>query len=373
MLSFWEKNSFLNYDFIIIGSGILGLSTACSIKEKNSKAKVLVLERGIFPTGASTKNAGFACFGSLTEILTDIKNLGVNETVKLVEKRYKGIQKLRSRLGDANIGFENYGGYELIMEKYFNCIKELPYINRKLGYIFNEDVFQIKNHKIKEFGFETSQVKALVYSKFESQIDTGKMMNSLIDYANSIGIRILTGCEVSNYSEKENYVKVFIKGYNDTEAVFSAKKIFVCANAFIKNILPGLDIKPGRGQVLITKPVENLKFKGVFHIEEGFYYFRNFENRVLFGGGRNLDFDTEASSKFEMNERIINDLKKKLSDVILPGQKFEIDQCWTGIMGFTSNRLPMIENISDRVTCVMSCNGMGIALSSVIADEITNF
>ena len=38
------------------------------------KSKVLILERGIFPNGASTKNAGFATFGSLSEIISDNKN-----------------------------------------------------------------------------------------------------------------------------------------------------------------------------------------------------------------------------------------------------------------------------------------------------------
>ena len=86
MLSFWEKNSFLNYDYIIVGSGILGLSTACEIKESFPDKEILVLERGIFPTGASTKNAGFLCFGSLTEILADIKLKGEDNAIQLVEK-----------------------------------------------------------------------------------------------------------------------------------------------------------------------------------------------------------------------------------------------------------------------------------------------
>ena len=67
MLSFWEKDFFIAYDHIVVGSGIVGLSTAIAIKEKQPNSRVLVLERGIFPTGASTKNAGFACFGSLSE------------------------------------------------------------------------------------------------------------------------------------------------------------------------------------------------------------------------------------------------------------------------------------------------------------------
>jgi glycine/D-amino acid oxidase-like deaminating enzyme len=48
-------------------------------------------------------------------------------------------------------------------------------------------------------------------------------------------------------------------------------------------------LKPARAQVLITKPIDSLKIKGTFHMDRGYYYFRNIDNRVLIGGGRNLD------------------------------------------------------------------------------------
>lgn len=60
MISFWEKRSLVDYNYLVIGGGIVGLSTAISIKEKVPKSSVLVVERGILPSGASTKNAGFA-------------------------------------------------------------------------------------------------------------------------------------------------------------------------------------------------------------------------------------------------------------------------------------------------------------------------
>ena len=72
--SYWELNQyFKTYDLIVIGSGIVGLSTAISFLEKRKNATVLILERGVLPSGASTKNAGFACFGSPSELLNDIK------------------------------------------------------------------------------------------------------------------------------------------------------------------------------------------------------------------------------------------------------------------------------------------------------------
>ena len=61
MFSYWEQQSFTSYDYVIIGSGIVGLSTAIELKEKFPGATVLILERGLLPTGASSRNAGFAC------------------------------------------------------------------------------------------------------------------------------------------------------------------------------------------------------------------------------------------------------------------------------------------------------------------------
>jgi glycine/D-amino acid oxidase-like deaminating enzyme len=370
-LSFWEKESFINYDFIIIGSGILGLSVACEIMENDPGRSVLILEKGLIPSGASTKNAGFACFGSLTEILSDFKRIGVEETIELVKNRYDGINILRSRLSDEKTGYLNYGGYELIDKTQLDLLERTDEVNEKLKFIFPDNAFEITNFLINEFGFNDEKVKALVYSRFESQIDTGKMMRALIDYASSLGIKIINGCEAESINEKENYVKVITQSHSGKDKIdFNAKSVIVCANAFTGKFYPEMNIKPGRGQVIVTKPIPGLKFKGVFHFDEGFYYFRNFENRVIFGGGRNMDFETEETSEFDSNEIILNDLIEKLDNIILPGQDYEVDYNWSGIMGFNDSKRPEIKKISDRITTAISCNGMGIALSSFVAKNI---
>jgi len=61
MLSYWEQESFTRYHHVVIGAGIVGLSAAIELKEHFPKQSVLVLELGLLPTGASTRNAGFAC------------------------------------------------------------------------------------------------------------------------------------------------------------------------------------------------------------------------------------------------------------------------------------------------------------------------
>ncbi len=106
-VSFWEKESFYNdIDFVIIGSGIVGLSSAIELKNKYPKAKVVILEKGVLPSGASTKNAGFACFGSPTEILDDLSIMSEEEVFSMVKKRWEGLVNLKKLLGEDNLGFE---------------------------------------------------------------------------------------------------------------------------------------------------------------------------------------------------------------------------------------------------------------------------
>ena len=87
-LSFWEKEVYFNdVDFLIIGSGITGYICALNIRKNNPKAKILVIERGVLPTGASSKNAGFACFGSATELIDDLSHIKESEIWETFEMR----------------------------------------------------------------------------------------------------------------------------------------------------------------------------------------------------------------------------------------------------------------------------------------------
>ena len=75
--SYWERTQFMNeIDFIVIGAGIVGYSTALRLKKLHPNSRVVILERGNLPSGASSKNAGFACFGSASEIYDDIQEFG---------------------------------------------------------------------------------------------------------------------------------------------------------------------------------------------------------------------------------------------------------------------------------------------------------
>ena len=109
-LSYWEKDTyFSNIDVLIIGSGIVGLTAALELKAANPSRKIIVIERGFLPCGASSKNAGFSCFGSVSELLDDLTKNSEDNVFQIVEKRWKGLQQLRKNLGDQNL--ELYNNY----------------------------------------------------------------------------------------------------------------------------------------------------------------------------------------------------------------------------------------------------------------------
>jgi len=271
MFSIWEKQSYLRSDIVIIGGGILELSTACSIKEQYPERTVLVLEKGILPTGASTKNAGFACFGSLTELVSDMKSMGQSLMLQLVEKRWRGLAMLDQRLGEEAMDFQHFGGFELLMENELDVYQHIDAINQLLFPLFQMEVYHSAPSKIIEFGFNKEVVKDIIFNPFEGQLDTGKMMKALLRVSQSLGVEVITGAEVIGLHSTGSAVEVEVRN-GKAPIYFSANKVAVCTNAFLPMLFPEMRVKPGRGQVLITKPIPNLKIKGtLFEGFEGFF------------------------------------------------------------------------------------------------------
>ena len=366
MLSFWEKEAFLTYDFIVVGAGITGLSTAISIKELKPNSKVLILERGLLPTGASTKNAGFACFGSVTELLADLKSMTQDELLNLVERRYRGLKTLRQRLGDTQIQYEPLGGYELLDATNESAIERIEFLNGLLKSLFKEQVYADVTNKIDDFGFSRQHASAMIFNQYEGQLHTGKMMDSLWTLAMEKGVKIITGAHVNHIS----HGKVEVAHQSGQTLELKADQVAVCTNAFTKKLFPEIELKPGRGIVLVTRPIENLPFEGSFHMDEGYYYFRNIDQRVIFGGGRHLDFDGETTTEFEVNQKIAAVLKEKLSSIILPNTRHEVEHWWTGIMAFGDTKAPVVKRLDAHTVVGARLGGMGVAIGSLVGEEV---
>jgi glycine/D-amino acid oxidase-like deaminating enzyme len=372
MISIWEQETFFApQDIIIAGSGFTGLWSAFFLKKKSPNLRVTVLDRGLIPTGASTRNAGFACFGSLSELVYDGALMGVEKMQQLVEMRYKGLQRIQKQFAASQIDFDSCGGYELYgpgqnihAEK---LEADIRYINTLLADITgSKNCFKNADKDIPEFGF--GQTKHLVKNKLEGYLHSGKLLQALLQLVQGMGVQVLSGMEIQSYEHKGYSLEL----HTSQGITFTTSQLLVCTNAFAKSLLPDADIVPARGQVLLTTPIEGLHWKGTFHADEGYYYFRNLGNRVLLGGARNKDFEGERTFTFDTSDHIQQELERYLAEVILPqfGGQYTIERRWSGIMAMGGEKMPIVGELAPRVFGAVRMSGMGVALAPVAAQQV---
>ena len=368
MLSFWEKDVFLKkYDIIIIGAGFSGLWLAYFLKKDKPDLEICILDSGVLPTGASTKNAGFACLGSPTELLENIEVMGVEAAMFWAEQRFKGIQIINNTFGSI-IEYDACGGTELFSEKsIFEEIRaKIASLNGNLELITaNKHHFFENNKVINSSGFNGFQYA--ISNTAEGSIHSGKLINVLMETLQALKVKMFFGVKVSNYEIENETVNVF----SENNLTFQAKHLCLTTNAFTKKLLPEIDLYPGRGQVFITEPIENLHWKGTFHFDKGYYYFRNYQNRVLFGGGRNLNFEEENTENFGLTDLIQNNLEKLLYENIIPKHKnIKIDHRWSGIMAFDETKTPVCKCLNPQLSLSVRMNGMGVALAPTLTENL---
>lgn len=367
MRSIWETRHFHRPpDLVVVGAGIVGLFTALFYKRANPHHHVVILERGPFPSGASVKNAGFACFGSPSELLADETKEGTDAMLTRVENRWKGLLELRAELGDVAIGFEPTGGHEIYGAHdplYTHVAERFDALNAALRPIFGRSVFEWDDTAVAHFGLHPGH--RLVKTDLEGPLDSGALMSTLLRKVQAAGVLFRPNCIVVGLEDLPSGVQVMINGGE----VLRAANVVLCTNGYARQLFPELPVEPARGQVLKTAPIPGLKLRGTFHYDEGFFYFRDHDGGVLLGGGRNLDVAGETTWEDATTEPIQNALEDLLRTVILPGTSFQVVHRWSGIMGMGPSKSPIVERRSERVVVAVRLGGMGVALGIRVARQ----
>jgi glycine/D-amino acid oxidase-like deaminating enzyme len=367
-LSFWERQSFFeDIDFTVIGAGIVGYTTAIQLKKKYPSAKIIILERGYLPSGASSKNAGFACFGSPTEIYDDLTNSSENEVWDTIAMRFEGLQELKELVKDYDIDYQKNGSWDLIHSEFPKTEIShsfIEYLNEKCCKYFGVNSIYSEDKNVSQsFGFHN--IITSYFNKEEGQLDTGKLITSLHQIATSKGILSLFGIEVIDFEDSQNNVLI-----HSSIGEFNSANLIICTNGFAGRFL-GSEVKPARAQVLVTSEIPDLAIKGTFHLDRGYYYFRNIGNRILLGGARNLDFEGETTTELSITPKIQNTLNNLLKSTIIPQYKYTIDYSWAGIMGVGDTKTPIIRKQSDNIAFGVRMGGMGVAIGSLVGKELT--
>lgn len=362
--SFWEKQKIEQAsDVTIIGAGIVGLSTALSIREHFPGISIKILERAPHPNGASTKNAGFSCFGSVSELLDDIQSMGEEACMEVVRMRWHGLQRMRQRAGDQALAYQYAGGTELfrkedreLQEQCFDTMNTCNHLIR--AYTGLVDCYSvIENTSLP--GFESKAI----FNQYEGLLQPVNMMQRLYQLAIAQDIQVHYGIEITSIDAGAHVL------HSTEKLTIGYETLILCTNGFTTRLRPDLAVVPARNQVLITEPLPGNPLRSGYHVDKGYLYFREYEGRILLGGGRNMDAENEQTDVFG-NTPFISQLLDRVLDDIYPGASSRVAWRWSGILGIGPSKKPIIEWIEEDVIAGVRMGGMGVAIGSWLGDEL---
>ncbi len=368
MLSYRNGWQALHYsrtwDVVIVGAGITGLHAAVFLKQSHPHLQLLVLDQHFWGASATTQNAGFLCLGSPGELLNDLRHHGEHVVLKNLSLRWRGAKRLLKGLGAKKSGYKQTGGFEGFtayqLNHYEDILKNVAQLNIIMKRITGMEDFYSPTEPKKLPLPANHQFNAAFYIKFEGQLNPALLWENLKLKALNLGVVFQNGARV-------NAVEATSIGYqlhnNGPTPSIKTKKVLLATNAETDSLTGGSAILPGRGQIILTKPISGFPLKSNFHAEDGYLYFRNVGERLLLGGGRHWDFEGENTATIATNERIIQRLKAYAEDFIV-GAPVEIDHQWSGIMGFTTDKQPIIKEHQPGWFVVAGLNGMGMAMGA---------
>ena len=368
-LSFWEKSAYFEkIDFLIVGSGIVGMSAALFLRKKYTDANIVIIERGYLPTGASSKNAGFTCFGSPTELYDDLKNMEESEVWETFSNRYNGLKCLFELIPQKAINYVSCKSWDLIESGVKNEIDPdfIGYINNKAKEITGiDEVYFEDQNAANRFGFD--HIQTSYCNHLEGAINTGMLIQEMHKKTIEANIRVVFGVEALSMSSNSEGVEL-----QTNHGLMGSANCIIATNGFAKQWIED-DIQPARAQVIVTNEIENLKVNGTFHFQKGYYYFRNIGDRILLGGGRNLDFKGETTETFETTPQIQQKLEELMRTTIIPNQNFKIEYSWSGIMGVGDTKSPILKMLNKNTAIGVRLGGMGVALGSQVGKSLANY
>jgi glycine/D-amino acid oxidase-like deaminating enzyme len=220
----------------------------------------------------------------------------------------------------------------------------------------------------------------MVYNPLEGGLHSGKLVQGLYDRLVAKGVRFLFGHTVEHVHRLEGGLRAGLVTGKGRLVPMRCTRFLWAINAGLGKMDPFIHkIQPARGQILLSPPIDGLRLNGTFHFDEGYYYFRNYGSRLLLGGARNKAFQEEATDHVEPTLLIRQHLESFI-EIHLPQVAKYLNapgwMSWAGIMGKSTDNLPFVQEVSPDVYAAFACNGMGVALTPVMAEmaaqQLTN-
>lgn len=372
-ISYWLDESQIanstqnkNYDYLIIGAGIAGLSTAYWLEKKEPQAKIAIIDKYSLGYGASGRNAGFMTCGSALHFNKLNEKFGhskAQEIWRFSEKNQELLLKEIIQDQADRVDYKTTGSCTVIpdqshCEKFDKILQDMKSAN------IDVDMIDAKALQ-KEYAVKTS-AGAIEY-KHDGIIHPVKLLKQIQSKLKKTDF--IFGEEVFQIHSNENSVQV-----KTQKQTYLAAKTFVCLNGFVSQLLPEFQdiVKPQRGQIILTEPMPPM-IKGPCYLTQHLCYFRQLQTgEILIGGFRNHDTENENTAHDQATDKIQSALENFAKTYFEKTSSIKINYRWSGIMGFSPDEQMIIGEHPHRknIHIMAGCSGHGMGLSFHAAQKL---
>lgn len=343
--SLWEHRGWLSgIDALVVGAGIVGMNAALALKKARPSWKVVVMDRVPFGGGGTTRNAGFACVGSPSELLEDLETLGEQATTQLVAMRWKGLEQLREMWGDDALGYVGCGSVEAFTSPalWEQTRAALPRLNALLANVFPSAPF----HEV-PCPSGLHQLEGTIACPLEGMLDTTRLVQTLRNALDAHAIPLLTGLSLSTLSPCQDGWRV-----TTPAGTFDVPRVMLATNALAAQWVD-VDVAPVDNHVLVSHPLSDLALRHTVHHDRGYVYARPVGDRVLLGGGRQWGLDAAQTVA-----RLTAWGRTHLHPEFAPAHH------WVGQLGVGTDRWPVVKTAQPRLHIAVRLGGMGVAIGT---------
>ena len=361
-------NKDLISDYLIIGAGYTGLSTARKLSEIDNKKKIIIVDAQLAGEGGSSRNSGYLVDTTLNDGFTSNKDIDAyKKKVKIYDLGIKAVKKYIKEYQvdcDWNECGKYFASSKLEDEKkaksFSSLLNDLNYENKIL---FKDDLK-------KKLG--TSFYNVAVFTKGGILLNPGKLIRSMIDTLPE-NVDLFEKTQLLGWSKIND--KIICQFKNNQ---IQSKKIIFCTNGFLRS----LNVKknysfPITLTASMTRPLNNEEFKNMGSPKEwGVLPIRPMgatirltkDKRILIRNTAELTNPNSMNLK-DLSRRVETHklgIKKRFPN--LPENL--IQYSWSGVVCRSGNSSQIFEKIDDQ-TYVAGCyNGSGIGAGTLFGEQV---
>jgi glycine/D-amino acid oxidase-like deaminating enzyme len=318
--------------------------------------RILLIEKGNRPcAGASGRNGGFL-WPSYDYLSGYVEDFGYDNGCQWVDFQHENIRSIAQAVKENKIDCDinltrgnvalarNNEELEGIVKSY-EIMKD--YIQKHPKTKMSLDNLELWDGEKCQQMLHSDKFIGGMFMRESGTIWVAKLVYGLLEYCfNQPGVDLIAQGKVIRIDDSKNVIL-------ENGRVITARQAIVHAtNAYAVEYLDFVrgKIIPTRGQCSLSKPLETIFWPFGLSARDGTEYYHQspLNGRILLGGCRWRSAATEQDNQndSEINDLIADEHERFFSKwhpgIALKNHTVEIEQQWTGIMGFTIDELPLI-------------------------------